>query len=992
MFVKTIKFLFWGGLCSLALSGGVIAGAYYSTLDELPDVEELKHVSFETPMKIYTKDQKLIGEFGEHKRIPVTLDQIPVKMQQAFLAIEDSRFYEHSGVDPVGILRAMVVAVTSGGASQGASTITQQVARNFFLTRDRTIERKIKEIFIAWRIEQVLSKEEILELYLNKIALGHRSYGVVAAAQTYYGKTLDQLTLAEIATIAGLPKAPSTLNPITSPERAKNRRHLVLMRMLSLGMITPEEFKIADNAPSKTYFHSTPLEAYAPYVAEEARQYVIDKYGEEAYIKGIKVYTTVDSQYQDYAHQSLVKGLVDYDERHGYRGPVCNIYDPSRGTAGSAKAPTEKNGRNANANNGVIMNERQALAASGNYDHLQLVAQVEAKLMAATPEDPAIVEQQAQAAAERAAKAAKAAASTQTTAVTATSDLAANAESDLIWQEEPHEDDGGILTTPKTPEPTGPEQLGPAYTLGNIKYAEQHLDSEAILDKLRKADRFKSIKPALVINIDDSAKTALLLDANGKTFNLNWDGMSWARAFKTDRYQGDAPKYPSEFLIKGDIIYTYQKMVDPNAGKWVPKGKEKPMYEATFLTQIPDVEGALIAIDPHNGAIRAMAGGFDFEKSKFNRTTQLLRQTGSNFKPFIYSAAIAYGLAPNSVIPDEPIRTWDAGSRRWWQPRNSPNRFEGLMTMRTGLAKSKNSVSIRIIRQIGVENTVEHLKKFDIHVPKFQQSESMALGSMELTPTQVATAYATFANGGYKLSPYLIDRIELEDGQVLYQANPPIAFHDLPDIVENSIPLVYKPGVDPQAVAEAAVGLLGPKASEAANSGPISIAPQIVPHAHAYMVSSMLHSVVYGGKGLGGTPFYGTGSRAARITGRDDLNGKTGTTNNVHDAWFSGFNANLVCTSWVGFDNDRDLGYSRTKGAESGSATALPIFAEFFKHAQAGVESAPIPKPKGMTWLTNRGITEAVLPGMRVVDNGNSASSVQNVGIDSSSVDDGDIF
>lgn len=985
MFLKAIKYLFWGGLCSIALSGGVLAGAYYSTLDELPDVEELKHVSFETPMKIYTKDNKLIGEFGEHKRIPVTLDQIPEKMQQAFLAIEDSRFYEHSGVDPVGILRAMVVAVTSGGASQGASTITQQVARNFFLSRDRTIERKIKEIFIAWRIEQVLSKEEILELYLNKIALGHRSYGVVAAAQTYYGKTLDQLTLAEIATIAGLPKAPSTLNPITSPERAKNRRHLVLQRMLSLGMITPEEFKTADTAPSKTFFHSAPLEAYAPYVAEEARQYVIDKYGEEAYIKGIKVYTTVDSRYQDYAHKALVKNLINYDERHGYRGPWSNIYDPSRGISGSAKAPTEKNGKNANANNGVIMQARQALAdayaASGRKaDYLSLVSQVNDKLAAATPEAPAPKAQDQQT---------KSTQPVSTQAYTLQDDggILANTSSQGLSQ---GQSQGKPATSSASSTPN--QQRGPVYTLGNVKYAEQNLDSEAILELIRKADRFESIKPALVINIDDEQKTALLLNAEGKTFNLNWDGMSWARAFKTDRYQGEAPKYPSEFLVKGDIIYTYQKMVDPNEGKWVPKGKEKPLYEATFLTQVPDVEGALIAIDPHNGAIRAMSGGFDFEKSKFNRTTQLLRQTGSNFKPFIYSAAIAYGLTPNSVIPDEPIRTWDAGSRRWWQPRNSPNRYEGLMTMRTGLAKSKNSVSIRIIRQIGVENTVEHLKKFDIHVPKFQQSESMALGSMELTPAQVATAYATFANGGYKLTPYLIDRIELEDGQVLYKANPPIAFYDLPDIVENSIPLVYKPGVDPQAVAEAAVGLLGPKASEAANSGPISIAPQIVPHAHAYIVSSMLHSVIYGGTGLGGVPFYGTGSRAARITGRDDLNGKTGTTNNVHDAWFSGFNANLVCTAWVGFDNDRDLGYSRTKGSESGSATALPIFADFFKSAQEGVPSSPIPKPAGMTWVTNRGISEPAIPGMRVVDNGNSASSMQNVGIDSSEVEDNNIF
>lgn len=977
MFFKTIKYIFWGSLSGLALSGGVLASAYYSTLAELPGVEELKQVSFETPMKIYTKDNKLIGEFGDHKRIPVTLDKIPEKMQQAFLAIEDSRFYDHTGVDPVGILRAMVVAVTSGGASQGASTITQQVARNLFLTRDRTIERKIKEIFIAWRIEQVLTKEKILELYLNKIALGHRSYGVVAAAQTYYGKTLDELTLAEIATIAGLPKAPSTLNPITSPERAKNRRHLVLMRMLSLGMITQDEFKVADAAPSKAYFHATPLDAYAPYVAEEARQYVIDKYGEEAYLKGIKVYTTVDSNYQEYAHRALVTHLINYDERHGYRGPWKNIYDPSRGINGTEKAPTEENGKNANANNGVIMRERAAIAteyANAGYKltQEQIVALVEQKfnqVLAEAPVQP------------------KKSDTSGTNLISI-----AHAKAQEQNQEANQSPDSVLAPQELYQAQAQPQDQKPIYTLGNLKYAEQSMDNEKILDIIRKEDRFESIKAGLVVNVDDQNKSALILRADGTTETINWDGLSWARAFKTDRNQGDAPKLPSEILIKGDLIYTYKKMIDPNEGKWVPENKKKPLYEALCLTQVPDVEGAVVALDPHNGAIRAMVGGFDFEKSKFNRTTQLLRQTGSSFKPFIYSAAVAYGLALNSVIPDEPIKTWDAGSRRWWQPRNSPNRFEGLMTMRTGLAKSKNSISIRIIRQVGVENVVEHLKKFDIHVPKFQQSESMALGSMELTPAQVATAYATFANGGYKLTPYLIDRIELEDGEVLYQANPPIAFHDLPDIVENAIPMVYKPGVDPQAVAEAAVGLLGPKASEAARSGPISIAPQIVPHTHAYLMSSLLHSVVYGGKGLNGESFYGTGGRAARVTGRDDLNGKTGTTNNVRDAWFSGFNANLVCTAWVGFDNDRNLGYSRTKGSESGAATALPIFADFFKEAQNGVESAPIPKPAGLTWITNRGITEPAIPGMRVVDNGHSAASVKNVGIDSSTVSDDNIF
>lgn len=961
--MKLAKLAFWAGIFCAAASGGVIASAYYSTLEELPDVDELKHVSFETPMKIYTNDGKLIGEFGEHKRIPVSIEDIPLRMQQAFLAIEDSRFYEHSGIDPIGILRAVVVAATSGGASQGASTITQQVARNFFLTRDKTLERKIKEVFIAWRIEQVLSKDEILELYLNKIALGHRSYGVVAAAQTYYGKTLEELSLAEIATIAGLPKAPSTLNPITSPQRAKDRRHLVLQRMLTLGYITPEEFDLADSAPSRAFFHSAPLEAYAPYVAEEARQAVIAKYGEDAYIKGLKVFTTVDSQYQQYAHDAIFENLTAYDVRHGYRGPLLNIFDSTRGLRGSAKLATEKNGAHANANNGVIMAKRAELAeqyeAQGiKYDYQTLVSEVDKlNLLAA-----------------------------------------------------------------------------------QIAKVEQDFNNEKALDLIRKENKYQSIDPALVVSVDDENKQAIVLLPNGEQKALTWDGMSWARAFKTDRSQGNDPKYPSEFLQAGDLIFTYVKQVEP---KKKAKNNEPQVTEVLTLTQIPDVESALISLDPKSGAVRAMAGGFDFEKSKFNRTTQLLRQTGSSFKPFIYSSAIAYGIALNSVIPDEPIKTWDVGSRTWWQPRNSPNRFDGLMTLREGLAKSKNSIAIRTIRHVGVENAVEHLRKFNILVPKFQQSEAMALGSVEVTPLQLATAYSAFANGGYKITPYLIEKIEMENGEVLYQAHPKIADHSLPDNIANAIDLRYAGNYKPDArdrtlarfvnnknetnypnlnldsydetnitigddmpkrpVKDHLENIALPssaKLSMAALSDLDSLAspnsnyphpPQILSHTHAYLISSLMHSNVYGGEGLNGR-YWGTGAKAAALTGRDDLHAKTGTTNNVHDAWFSGYNGNLVVTTWVGFDNDRDLGYTRGRGSESGGVTALPIFSSFFKKAQEGVESAQIPRPRGLSWTTNREITEPAIPGMIVIDDGSSAQSVKNTGIDSSDVNSGDIF
>ncbi len=814
MFFRIFRVMVWSGLFSASLCGMAVAGMYYQTLGTLPDVEELKHVSFETPMQIYSRDGKLIGEFGEHKRIPVKLNDIPLKLQQAFLAIEDTRFYEHSGIDPIGILRASLVALTSASASQGASTITQQVARNFFLTRERTLERKIKEIFISWRIEQVLTKDEILELYLNKIALGHRSYGVAAAAQTYYGKELNDLTLAEMATIAGLPKAPSTLNPISYPARAEARRHVVLGRMLDLGYITQEEYDIADAAPSKTYYHSTPLDLNAPYVAEEARKFAIEQFGEEAYINGLKVYTTVDSKLQDYANYALFKGLTDYDTRHGWRGAAANIYEK--------------------------------------------------------------------------------------------------------------------------------ENFEPSV--------------DNVMDLLQSMDVYLYVHPALVNAVNDEDKTIRVFKQDGREYYLPWESISWARAFQDDRHQGPAPKVPSEIVKNGDIIFTYIN----------EEGQE-------MLTQLPEAEGALVSLNPYDGAIVAMAGGYDFALTKLNRAMQAKRQAGSNFKPFLYSAAVAKGIAINSPFWDLPIRTWDPGSRTWWQPTNSPNRFDGIMTLREALAKSKNAVTIRLMRQVGVPDFVEHLQKFGINVPKHQQSEAMSLGSVELTPLQTATCYATFLNGGYKLTPYLIDEVWCGD-QRLYKATSLKADPAAPDRVINAIPLTIDEEVP------AVPGL----------------APQILTHGHAFIIADMLSSVIYGGNGIQGK-FWGTGSRAAAYTGRTDLHGKTGTTNDVHDAWFTGFNGNLIATAWVGFDSDRNLGYSRVSGSEGGAYTALPIFTEYFKRAQPAdsVPPALLPVPKNVRRAANSyGLTDYVLPdSVTIQDNSADNSAVQkNTGIDSSSVELDSIF
>ncbi|MCR5536041.1 MAG: PBP1A family penicillin-binding protein [Succinivibrio sp.] len=819
MLFKVIRLLFWGGLLTGALSGAAVAAFYHESLGELPDVAELKDVSFEIPMKIYTSDNKLIGEYGESKRLPVALNQIPLKLRQAFLAIEDNRFYEHNGIDPIGIMRAVVVALSNAEATQGASTITQQVARNFFLTREKTLQRKIKEIFISLRIEQILTKDEIFELYLNKISLGHRAYGVAAAAQTYYGKDLDSLTLAEMATIAGLPKAPSTLNPISNPERSRERRAVVLSRMLDLGYISQGEFDLANKAPYKAEFHSAPLEANAPYVAEKARQLVLQEYGDKAYTDGLEIYTSVRSDIQEYGQYAVFKGITEYDTRHGYRGPVLNIHSLP--------------------------------------------------------------------------------------------DFVASFEN--------------------------------------------------IYELLRSHDRYHYIRPNLVIGVDDQHKSALLKTRDGSEVPLTWEGMKWARTFKSDRNQGDAPKLPSEILHEGDLVYTHMSEDG-----------------VLTLTQLPEVEASLIALDPYTGQVLAMVGGYDFAKSKFDRTYQAKRQTGSNFKPFLYSAAVAKGISINSVFQDQPLRTWDPGSRTWWNPHNSPNRYDGIMTLREALARSKNVVSIRLIRQVGVKNAVEHVSKFGFNIPKSQQVESMALGSVEVTPLELCTGYATFANGGFKVEPYLITKI-VRDGQVIFQHKPKYADPLAPETVKNSIKLVHEDNyVQDDEHYE-----------------------QVLNHMNAYVVADIMRSVVYGGAGIQGN-YWGTGGRAKKVTGREDLHGKTGTTNEVHDAWFSGFNGNIVATAWMGFDTDRNLGWSRAQGPEGGAYSALPIWAEFIKKAQQGVPEAPLPMPEGLAKCTNNGVTDWCLPRSSSVSAQDAVNNsiddpfgeggmVQNE-VDTSTVEEDDIF
>lgn len=778
-----LRRLVWFSLLlgSLSVTAGCLY--YYHVQSTLPNVETLKNVTFETPLRIYTKDHKLIAEFGEHRRIPVKFDEIPEQIKKAFLAIEDSRFYQHFGIDPIGIIRAASVSFTTGRKAQGASTITQQVARNFFLSNEKTYTRKIKEIFLSWKIEQTLTKDEIFELYLNKIALGHHAYGVAAAAYIYFGKDLNELTLGEAAILAGLPKAPSTLNPISNPKKAKERRNLVLSRMHELGFITKEDFLAANNEEINAYYHTAEIEAYAPYVGESVRIKMEETFGSSVYTNGFKAYTTVDSTLQEAANKAVITGITDYDIRHGFR---------------KAENVLEKTNISLN-------------------------------------------------------------------------------------------------------------------------------DEKALLKLLKTKTTFESIIPAIVIDIDNKNNTASVLLKTNEKGLITWKDMKWARNYINDSAQGAYPKKVADILKPGFLIY-------------VGRTEDKDKFT---LRQIPQVQSSLISIDTKTGAVLAMVGGYSHKQSHFNRVEQAKRQAGSNFKPFLYSAALASGYTLATPMLDERIAVWDAGSRKYWSPKNSPNRYEGWMPLREGLAKSKNVVSVRLIRAIGVKNFIDHVEKFGFHVSKYQRNDTLALGAIEVKPIELVTGYATFANGGYKVEPYLIDKVVVNNNntdELVFEAEPKIACRECPDTIDNQI----LPNVDEQL---------------AQNMRNQNYAPQILTHDNSFLTSSALNSVIFGGIDSKGR-YYGTGGKAT-VLKRSDLYGKTGTTNDSRDAWFSGFNANIATTVWFGFDNfSRSLG-----GRESGGKAALPIWIDYMRVALKDQELALVPVGPNIIKSDVAGFTEFFIKG-----------------------------
>ncbi|EFT2214114.1 peptidoglycan glycosyltransferase/peptidoglycan DD-transpeptidase MrcA [Salmonella enterica subsp. enterica serovar Adjame] len=799
--MKFVKYLLILAVCCILLGAGSIYGLYRYIEPQLPDVATLKDVRLQIPMQVYSADGELIAQYGEKRRIPVTLDQIPPEMINAFIATEDSRFYEHHGIDPVGIFRAASVALFSGHASQGASTITQQLARNFFLSPERTLMRKIKEAFLAIRIEQLLNKNEILELYLNKIYLGYRAYGVGAAAQVYFGKTVDQLSLSEMAVIAGLPKAPSTFNPLYSMDRAIARRNVVLSRMLSEGYITQAQYDQARSEPIDANYHAPEIAFSAPYLSEMVRQEMYNRYGESAYEDGYRIYTTITRKVQQAAQQAVRNNVLDYDMRHGYRGPA-----------------------------------------------------------------------------------------------------------NVLW-----------------------------------KVGETAWDSKKITGTLKALPTYGPLLPAVVTSANPQEATAALAD--GTFVSLHMEGMRWARPYRSDTQQGPTPRKVTDVVQTGQQIWVRQ--VDND---W-------------WLAQVPEVNSALVSLNPQTGAVLALVGGFDFNQSKFNRATQALRQVGSNIKPFLYTAAMDKGLTLASMLNDVPISRWDAGAGSDWRPKNSPPQYAGPIRLRQGLGQSKNVVMVRAMRAMGVDYAAEYLQRFGFPAQNIVHTESLALGSASFTPMQVARGYAVMANGGFLIDPYFISKIENDQGGVIFEANPKIACPecDIPVIYGNTqkSDVLENTNVEEVAVSQEQQNSAVPmpeleQANQAlvAQNGTQEYAPHVINTPLAFLIKSALNTNIFGEPG-----WMGTGWRAARDLKRRDIGGKTGTTNSSKDAWFSGYGPGVVTSVWIGFDDHRrDLGRTTASGAikdqisgyEGGAKSAQPAWDAYMKAVLEGVPEQPLTPPPGI--------------------------------------------
>lgn len=816
----SLKKLIKIGLVCALLGTLSIIGSYLYLKNELPSVDSLKNLQWQTPMQIFSSDNKLISQFGEKKRIPLLLEEMPQTLINAILATEDDRFYLHFGVDPVGMGRA-VLGQIMGQNKGGASTITMQVARNFFGSTEQTYIRKLREIYTAFHIEYLLSKDEILALYMNKIPLGHRSFGFGAAAQVYYGKEVGELTLAQIAVLAGLPKAPSTLNPISSPKRAKARRAVVLKRMLVSGYITQAEYDTAKNAPITAKKHGAEIELNAPYVAEMAHQKMLERYGKEAaYTNGFKVYTTVSSKLQVAAQQSVINNILNYDKRHGYRGPISSLIKPS----------------------------------------------------------PELVEQEA-------------------------------------------------------------EALQP-ISLAQLSQGE-------IFDAVKKVKVYGPLKVAVVTEVLEQSVIAMVFNKQQEmiTTEIPWEGLSWARSYISDEKQGPALTSPQAILSVGDLIYVEKKQ------------------SSYMLSQLPQVSSALIAISPDNGAIQAVMGGFSFKESQFNRATQAKRQIGSNIKPFLYSAALENGFTLASIVNDAPINRWDASAGGYWRPANSPPTYNGPIRVRLALAQSKNVVAVRLLRDVGLSKIVEYMISFGFQEKDLPRTESLALGAASLTPLEAVRGFATFANKGFLVTPYIIERIEDSFGNVLFQADPltacsPCTLDIEEELIFEEDTLVASDELihTPEAL-EDNFELIPQEPIEEVIEPVFRSAPQVISSQNAFLITEALNSVIWGADWRVKPYWQGTGYRARKLS-RRDIAGKTGTTNESKDAWFTGFSRRIAVSTWIGFDDpSRNLGQTsynnnltskQTTGKEAGAKSAQPAWIDFMEVALEDLPVEPFEQPEGI--------------------------------------------
>ena len=755
-------------LVIMTLAAAAAVGGYFYLNPKLPSIEGLSNVQLQVPLRIYSSDGALMGEFGEKRRTPKKLEEIPDLMKQAFLSAEDDRFFEHPGVDYQGILRAVANLLMTGKRGQGGSTITMQLARNFYLSSEKTYLRKLNEILLALKIERELDKEKILELYLNKIYLGNRSYGVAAAAQIYYGVNLDELSLAQIAMIAGLPKAPSTYNPIVNPERATIRRDYVLARMLKLGFITTAQFEENRNAPVTAKRHYSALGVYAPYVNEMARAEIVKQFGDEAYVRGLNVYTTINKRLQQAANDSIWNGLVAYDRRHGYRGVIR---------------------------------------------HVEL-----------NPDD----------------------------------NLALNTASNTASEDDATEDAGeaDLLSLLKDDENYG--HFVPALILSVNDDASKDVNAAT-------GTTDASLSTAAIA---EDYRSAIALLKDGNQVRLPWSGIQWAREYVSVNRIGKELQKVSTVIKPGDVVW----LAHDSVTGW-------------SLAQIPEIQAALVSVKPNTGAIQALVGGFDFEHSKFNRVVQAKRQAGSGFKPIVYAAALDEKYTPASLINDAPVVFEDDALEGSWRPQNYSGKTFGPTRLRMALYKSRNLVSIRVLRSIGIKHATQFAQNFGLTSSELPHDLSLALGSAELSPLQMSRVYSVFANGGYLTEPYLIQRIEDADGSTLFEADPVVAC--------TSCAIAEQQGAEQKWSADSVENDALAKLPKQAER---TLEPRL-----AFQMNSILQDVV----------LQGTGRRALAL-GRKDLAGKTGTTNDQRDAWFNGYNPDLVTTAWMGFDQLKPLGNKET--------------------------------------------------------------------------------